>query len=76
MTERSSKWRADMALLAVAVIWGLNFPIMKAALTDLYPFAFNSLRITLSAAVLGLWHLRERGTALRLHLIVRSGRLR
>ena len=49
-----------MALLTVAVIWGLNFPIMKTALAELHPFAFNSVRITLSAVVLGLWHLRER----------------
>ena len=60
MTQRRSNSRADLALLAVAVIWGFNFPIMRAALDDVHPFAFNSVRITLSTVFLGALHLRER----------------
>ena len=60
MTERRSNSRADVALLTVAVIWGFNFPVMRAALVDVHPFAFNSVRITLSALVLWAMHLRER----------------
>lgn len=60
MADRGSRWGADAALLGVAVIWGFNFPIMKIALFELHPFAFNSVRITLSAVVLGILHLRQR----------------
>jgi len=44
---------AALGGLAVAVIWGVNVPVMKAALADLHPFAFNALRLSLSVAVLG-----------------------
>ncbi len=42
------------APLVVAVIWGVNVPLMKAALVGITPFAFNALRLTLSALVLGV----------------------
>lgn len=60
MTERESVWRADLALLTVALIWGFNFPIMKSALEQVHPYAFNSVRITLSTVFLGVLHLRQR----------------
>jgi len=43
-----------VALLSVAVIWGLNVPIMKVALAELNPYGFNAARLTLSALLLGL----------------------
>lgn len=52
--------RADLALLTVALIWGINIPLSKYALGYLDPFAFNALRLTLSAAVLGWLDHRER----------------
>ncbi len=60
MTDQRSIFRADLALLTVALIWGLNFPVMKTALQEVHPFAFNSVRITLSAVFLGVLHLRLR----------------
>jgi len=36
------------------VIWGVNVPVMKAALASITPFAFNALRLTLSTLVLGI----------------------
>jgi len=35
--------------LTVAIIWGVNVAVVKAALTELAPLPFNSLRFTLSA---------------------------
>jgi drug/metabolite transporter (DMT)-like permease len=42
--------RARVVLLFMVVIWGVNFPIAKAALTELTPLAFNALRFPLAAA--------------------------
>jgi drug/metabolite transporter (DMT)-like permease len=58
--EDSPAWRADLALFAVAVMWGVNVPIIKRGVELIDRLAFNSLRLTLSAAVLGLLVLRER----------------
>lgn len=41
------------APLGVAIVWGVNVPVMKAALAELDPFLFNFLRLSLSAVVLG-----------------------
>ncbi|MHC5065918.1 MAG: DMT family transporter [Planctomycetota bacterium] len=51
---------ADLILMGVVVIWGLNFPVMKVAFEELHPFAFNAIRITVSTIFLGLLHLREK----------------
>lgn len=39
-------------MLALVAIWGLNFPIVKAAFTELPPFVFNGLRFAGAAALL------------------------
>jgi drug/metabolite transporter (DMT)-like permease len=44
--------RAHAALLLMVVIWGVNFPIAKAALIELSPLAFNALRFPLAAVIL------------------------
>lgn len=41
------------APLGVAIVWGVNVPVMKAALAGVDPTLFNFLRLSLSAAVLG-----------------------
>jgi drug/metabolite transporter (DMT)-like permease len=41
-------------MLGVAVIWGLNLPLMKAAFSSLTPLAFNALRYPLAAVLLSL----------------------
>lgn len=44
---------ADLALLAVAVIWGVNIPVMKVALeSGITPYALNAVRLVVSAIVL------------------------
>lgn len=50
----ASHWTAHGALLATALIWGVNVPLMKIGLTELHPFAFNALRLPLSAVLLGV----------------------
>src|SRR5688572_28480202 len=42
------------AALGVALIWGVNVPVMKTALAGLPPFAFNALRLSFSALALAL----------------------
>jgi drug/metabolite transporter (DMT)-like permease len=43
---------ADLALLAVALVWGATFVMVKDALTSIGPFAFLFLRFLLAFAVL------------------------
>lgn len=57
----SSKWLADLSLISVALMWGINIPIMKYALGLIDPFCFNAFRLSISAVVLGLcvwWEMR------------------
>ncbi|HET6566595.1 MAG TPA: DMT family transporter [Rhodothermales bacterium] len=46
-------WKTDAGLLFAVLIWGVNFPILKAALSAMHPFVVNAFRFTVSAAVLG-----------------------
>lgn len=43
---------AEVCMLVVAVIWGLNMPIMKFALGRVDPYLFNACRLSISAIVL------------------------
>ena len=51
---------ALVAAIGVAVIWGVNVPVMKAGLQEVDPFFFNAARLTLSAVALGLLEAVER----------------
>ena len=55
---------ADACLLSVAFIWGINMAVMKMGITMIEPFAFNSVRLTLSAMTLGVcvWLEKRRHT--------------
>jgi drug/metabolite transporter (DMT)-like permease len=46
--------RADLALLAVAAIWGATFVMVRAAVADTGPFTFLALRFSLAAGLLAL----------------------
>jgi len=50
-----SPWIADASLIGVALIWGINIPIMKSGLEDINDWVFNSLRLTFSAGVLAVF---------------------
>ncbi|MFK7820100.1 MAG: DMT family transporter [Planctomycetaceae bacterium] len=58
--ENPRAWTADLALFSVAVMWGINVPVIKRGVELIDRLAFNSLRLTLSAAILGLLVLMER----------------
>ncbi len=52
---------AHFLLIAVALVWGTTFPLVKAALRDTSPLLFNLLRMTIASVVL----LLANGTTLR-----------
>lgn len=43
---------ADVNLLFVAIIWGVNLAVMKLAIVEIDPFTFNAIRLSLSAVIL------------------------
>jgi len=49
---RASARRAEAALLATTLAWGLSFPMIKGALADAPPFAFLALRFPLALPLL------------------------
>ncbi|MBL0169281.1 MAG: EamA family transporter [Gemmatimonadaceae bacterium] len=53
MPSRPSFGATDVGLLLMALIWGVNFSVVKAGIRTLEPFAFNGLRVALAAVVLG-----------------------
>lgn len=55
----ASAGTADLELLLLAVIWGVNFSVVKVGLGELPPLAFNALRFPLAAGV--LWALVRAG---------------
>lgn len=51
----------DVTLVTVALIWGVNIPLMKTALQQLdNVFVYNAIRLPISALVLTLFAWRER----------------
>jgi len=68
-SHASSKTRfavIDIMLIGLSFIWGVNFSIVKIALTDLAPLSFNSLRFSLASLFLIAFLLiRERNLSVR-----------
>ncbi len=52
-------WLADVSLLLVALIWGVNIPVMKVALLRIDAYAFNAIRLVVSSLVLMYFARRE-----------------
>jgi drug/metabolite transporter (DMT)-like permease len=44
----------DALLLFMAIIWGTNFAVVKRALSEMLPLAFNALRFSLASIFLFL----------------------
>ena len=59
-TEPSATIWPDVTLFSVALIWGINIPIMKIGLDQVDVFVFNAIRLAISAMVLVAFALRER----------------
>lgn len=53
MPDSKHHWRAEWALLFTILVWGLNFPVVKAVLQIMHPHVLNALRFVVSAIVLG-----------------------
>ena len=51
--SRPAAYKNDALLLFVVLVWGINFPILKAALAVMHPHAINVFRFLVSAVVLG-----------------------
>lgn len=49
---RSRTMVAHLLLLAVVLVWGVTFSLVKSALTETTPLVFNVIRMTLAFAVL------------------------
>ncbi len=57
---RPAHLRTDLALIALSVIWGINFSVIKIALREFDPLAFNAIRFVLASLTLFVF-LRLRG---------------
>lgn len=44
----------DLSLLLLAFIWGLNFTVIKASLSEIDPYSFNAIRFILAASFMWL----------------------
>ena len=60
MSASSVRVTAELALAAVAVVWGATFPLGKLVLRHLGPFQYLALRFGLAAALLSPLAWRER----------------
>ena len=56
----SERYWPGAALTGVALIWGINIPVMKTGLDQLDAYVFNAIRLTISTVVLVVWAQVER----------------
>lgn len=61
--KQSATWRSDATLVLAVLIWGLNFPILKAALAVMHPHVINVFRFIISTGVLGAIYLYRQRTS-------------
>jgi drug/metabolite transporter (DMT)-like permease len=54
-----SRWKAELALVAIAFVWGSTFVLVKTALEDISTLLFLALRFLLAALVLGAAYRRR-----------------
>jgi drug/metabolite transporter (DMT)-like permease len=50
--SRPGVWLTELLLFSMALIWGINFSVVKGATLELAPLAFNSARVALAAVSL------------------------
>ncbi|MEZ6132740.1 MAG: EamA family transporter [Planctomycetaceae bacterium] len=63
--DLATTWWPDASLLGVALIWGVNIPIMKIGLEHVDVYVFNAIRLIISSIVLAALALRERQQGIR-----------
>lgn len=56
-TSRSEgrRFSPDLAIVLLVLIWGSNFSVVKSALSEFSPLAFNATRFVLASAVLAVF---------------------
>jgi drug/metabolite transporter (DMT)-like permease len=54
MNERPARWKVDGSLVAVALVWGATFVLVKQALADVSTLLFLTLRFSIAAIALAL----------------------
>ena len=56
----------DLMLIGMSFVWGINFSVVKIALTDLSPLSFNAVRFSIASIfLLALLWVRERNLSVR-----------
>lgn len=58
--DLSATWWPDLSLMSVALIWGVNIPLMKNGLDQVDVYVFNAFRLMISVLVLIVFAVRER----------------
>lgn len=64
--ERAATRTTELLLVVMAVIWGVNFPVVKYGTQVMEPLAYNALRMSLGCAVLmvfALWRPGRRASS-------------
>ncbi|HEY9228339.1 MAG TPA: EamA family transporter, partial [Gemmatimonadaceae bacterium] len=51
-STRPGVWLTELSLVAMALIWGVNFSVVKFGTTLVAPLAYNGVRVAVAAAVL------------------------
>ncbi len=76
MNQKKKKLIADLSLLGIAVVWALNFTVIKASLSEIDPYSFNALRFLLATAFMwlviaqrGAWFKIQRGDWTKIFVI-------
>ena len=54
-----SRWKVDTALIAIALVWGTTFVLVKQALDDVSTLLFLTLRFTIATGALALLFRRK-----------------
>jgi drug/metabolite transporter (DMT)-like permease len=57
--ERPAAWKVDASLMAVTLIWGATFVLVKQALADVSTLLFLTLRFSIAAVALALIFRKE-----------------
>ncbi len=53
--DETRRLSPDLAIVLLVLIWGSNFSVVKAALAEFSPLAFNSTRFVLASVLLALY---------------------
>jgi drug/metabolite transporter (DMT)-like permease len=53
-TRRPGVWLTELSLVAMALIWGVNYSVVKFGASLVDPLAYNGVRVALAAALLSL----------------------